>query len=205
MEKVDYRKTMKALYLPSAREAAIVDVPGMNFLMIDGAGDPNGSKTFQEAVEALFAVSYTLKFAVRQGPSAIDYAVMPLEGLWWMDEPGGFDPSRKDLWKWTAMIAQPDPVTGELFRMTAEQVREKKDPPALSRIRFEAFAEGRAAQILHVGPFDAEGPAIEKIHRLAEANGCRLRGKHHEIYLSDFRRTVPAKLKTVIRQPVERA
>ncbi len=205
MEKIDYRKTMKALYAPSARDAAMVDVPKMNFLMVDGAGDPNGSKTFQEAVEALFAVSYTIKFAVKKGPSGIDYAVMPLEGLWWMDGPGEFDPSRKDLWKWTVMIAQPDPVTRELFRTVAAQVKEKKDPPALSRIRFEAFAEGRVAQILHVGPFDAEGPAIEKIHRLAEANSCRLRGKHHEIYLSDMRRTAPAKLKTVVRQPVEKA
>ncbi len=205
MEKIDYRKTMKALYAPSAREAAMVDVPRMSFLMVDGAGDPNGSKTFREAVEALFAVSYAIKFAVKKGPSGIDYAVMPLEGLWWMEGPGGFDPSRKDLWKWTVMVAQPGPVTRELFGAAAAQVKEKKDPPALSRIRFEAFAEGRAAQILHVGPFDAEGPAIEKIHRLAEANGCRLRGKHHEIYLSDMRRTAPAKLKTVVRQPVETA
>ncbi len=205
MVKIDYRKTMKVLYAPSAREAAIVDVPRMNFLMVDGAGDPNGSMTFQEAVEALFAVSFTLKFAVRKEPPGVDYAVMPLEGLWWMEEPGGFDPSRKDLWKWTVMIAQPDVVTPDRFRAAAAQVKEKKNPPALSRIRFESFAEGRAAQILHVGPFDAEGPAIQKIHRLAEANGCRLRGKHHEIYLSDFRRTAPAKLKTVIRQQVEKA
>ncbi len=205
MTKIDYRKTMKALYLPSAREAVAVDVPRMNFLMIDGAGDPNGSKTFEDAVEALFAVSYTLKFAVKKGPSGIDYAVMPLEGLWWMDGPGGFDPSRKDLWKWTVMIAQPEPVTGALFEAAAAQVKAKKEAPALPNVRFEAFAEGEAAQILHVGPFDAEGPAIEKLHRFAADNGFRLRGKHHEIYLSDMRRTAPAKLRTVIRQPVEKA
>jgi len=205
MGKIDYRKTMKALYLPSAREAAIVDVPGMNFAMIDGAGDPNGSKTFQDAVEALFAVSYTLKFTVKKGPSGIDYAVMPLEGLWWMEGPGEFDASRKDLWLWTVMIAQPEPVTKELFKEAVARVREKSDPPALPGIRFEAFAEGRAAQMLHVGPFDAEGPTIEKVHRFAAEHGFRLRGKHHEIYLSDFRRTAPAKLKTVVRHPVEKA
>ncbi len=205
MEKVDYRKALKTLYSPSARNAAIVDVPRMNFLMIDGAGDPNGSKTFQEAVEALFTVSYILKFAVKKGPSGIDYAVMPLEGLWWMDGPGAFDPSRKDLWKWTAMIAQPEPVTEALFRAAAAQAGEKKELPALSRIRFEAFAEGGAVQILHVGPFAAEGPTIEALHRFAADNGFRLRGKHHEIYLSDMRRTAPAKLKTVVRQPVESA
>jgi len=196
---------MKALYLPSAREAAIVDVPAMNFLMIDGAGDPNGSKTFQDAVEALFAVSYTLKFTVKKGPSGIDYAVMPLEGLWWMEGPGEFDPSRKDLWKWTAMIAQPGPVTRALFEAAAAQVKSKKEAPALPHVRFESFAEGRAAQMLHIGPFDAEGPTIEKVHRFAAENGFRLRGKHHEIYLSDFRRTAPAKLKTVVRHPVEKA
>ena len=205
MEKIDYRKTLKALYAPSAKEAAIVDVPPMNFLMVDGAGDPNASQPFAEAVEALFAVSYTLKFAVRKGPAGVDYAVMPLEGLWWMEGPGEFDPTRKDLWKWTAMIAQPEPVTRELFRAASGQVREKKDPPALSRIRFEAFAEGRCAQILHVGPFDAEGPSIEKVHRFAAENGYRLRGKHHEIYLSDMRRVAPGKMKTVVRHPVEKA
>ncbi len=205
MAKIDYRRTMKALYCPSAREAAIVDVPAMNFLMIDGAGDPNGSKAFQEAVEALFSLSYTIKFAVKKGPSGIDYAVMPLEGLWWMEGPGGFDPARKDLWKWTAMIAQPDAVTRDLFRAAAAQAAEKKELPALSRIRFEAFAEGQAAQILHIGPYAAEGPTIEKVHRFAADNGFRLRGKHHEIYLSDLRRTAPEKLKTVVRHPVEKA
>ena len=205
MEKLDYRKALKNLYAPSAKEVAIVDVPPMNFLMVDGAGDPNTSQPFPQAVEALFAVSYTLKFAIKKGPSGIDYAVMPLEGLWWMDGPVGFDPSRKDLWKWTIMIAQPDPVMPDLFRAAAAQVREKKELPALSRIRFEAFDEGRCAQILHVGPFDAEGPSIEKVHRFAAENGYRLRGRHHEIYLSDMRRVAPGKMKTVVRHPVEKA
>lgn len=205
MEKLDYRKTLKDLYAPSAKEVSIVDVPPMNFLMVDGAGDPNASQPFQQAVEALFAVSYTLKFAVKKGPSGIDYAVMPLEGLWWMEEPGGFDPSRKDLWKWTVMIAQPEPVTRALFEAAAAQVKAKKEAPALPNVRFEAFDEGRCAQILHVGPFDAEGPTIEKVHRFAAENGFRLRGRHHEIYLTDMRRVAPGKMKTILRHPVEMA
>lgn len=205
MEKLDYRKTLKNLYAPSAKEVAIVDVPPMNFLMVDGAGDPNTSQPFRQAIEALFAVSYTLKFTVKKGPSGIDYAVMPLEGLWWMEEPGGFDPSRKDLWKWTVMIAQPEPVTRALFEAAAARVNAKKEAPALPRVRFEAFAEGQAAQILHIGPFDTEGPSIVKVHRFAAENGFRLRGRHHEIYLSDMRKVAPGKMKTVLRHPVEKA
>jgi hypothetical protein len=203
MEKIDLRKQWKHLYKPSPKKVEIVDVPQMNFLMIDGRGDPNTSQEFQEAVEALFGVSYAAKFMVKKGETAIDYSVMPLEGLWWMDDMAEFSIERKHEWKWTAMIMQPEYVGADLLQAAMEQVEKKKNPAALSKLRFESYHEGESAQIMHIGPFAEEGLTIEKIHQFIEDNGYALSGKHHEIYLSDFRRAAPEKLKTVIRQPVE--
>ena len=203
MEKIDLRKEWKHLYKPSPKKVEIVDVPQMNFLMIDGRGDPNTSQEFQEAVEVLFGVSYTAKFMVKKGETAIDYSVMPLEGLWWMDNMAEFSIERKHEWKWTAMTMQPEYVSADLLQAAMAQVEKKKNPAALSKLRFESYQEGEAAQIMHIGPFAGEGPTIAKIHQFIEDNGYALSGKHHEIYLSDFRKAAPEKLKTVIRQPFE--
>jgi hypothetical protein len=181
----------------------LVDVPEMNFMMIDGTGDPNGSEEFQRAVEALFATSYALKFLVKKGPLAIDYGVLPLEGMWWADDMSAFTSRDKSSWKWTLMIMQPEYATADLFAQALEQVRRKKGLPGLDLLRLEPFHEGLSAQLLHVGPFSEEGPTIEHLHRFIEENGYRRRDRHREIYLSDFRRTAPEKLKTIIRQPVE--
>jgi hypothetical protein len=201
--RIDLRKELKHLYNPSSKQIAIVDVPEMNFLMIDGQGDPNTSVAYRDAVEALFAVSYTLKFMIKKSESPVDYAVMPLEGLWWVEDMTQFRMHNKDAWKWTSMIMQPEYVTAELFQETLKRVRKKKDLPALSGMRFESFHEGQAAQILYFGAYADEGPTIEGIHRFITEQGHRLRGRHHEIYLSDPRRTAPEKLKTVIRQPFD--
>jgi len=203
-KKVDLRKELKHLYNPSAKEVSVVDVPEMNFLMVDGEGDPNTSEWYGQAVEALYAVSYALKFMVKKGDAGVDYAVMPLDGLWWADDMSRFSTSDKDAWKWTMMIMQPEFVTVEQFEEAKGQTEKKKvSLTALASMGFEAFREGRAAQILHVGPFADEGPNIEKIHRFIEELGHERTGKHHEIYLSDPRRTAPERLKTVIRQPFE--
>ena len=201
MQKIDLKKEWKHLYKPSPKKIDIVDVPRMNFIMTDGRGDPNTSQEFQAAVEALFGVSYTAKFMVKKSEAAVDYAVMPLEGLWWADNMAEFSIERKADWKWTAMIMQPEYVTPDLLQAAMEQVKKKKNPSALSKLRFDTYQEGQAAQIMHIGPFAEEGPTIEKIHQFIFDNGYELSGKHHEIYLSDFRRTAPEKLKTVIRQP----
>ena len=203
MEKRDYRKELKQLYAPSAKEVTIVDVPTMNFLMIDGQGDPGTSGEYQAAIEALYGVAYTLKFAVKKGPGQIDYAVFPLEGLWWADEMSAFTSARRDEWKWTAMIAQPECVTPPLFKGALAEVERKKGISLSAVMRLEPLSEGKAAQIMHIGPFSAEGPTIEKIHSTIHALHGSPTGKHHEIYLSDFRRTAPEKLKTVIRQPFQ--
>ena len=201
MDKVDYKKELKHLYKPSPLKIEFRDIPKMNFLMIDGTGDPNTSLAYKEAIEALFTLSYTLKFIIKKGEQEIDYGVMPLEGLWWVDDKSKFDPNKKEDWKWTALIMQPAVVTGELVTRAIEEVRKKKNPKALSKIRFETFTEGKAAQTLHIGPFSKEGPTIKKVHDFIIDNGYKLSGKHHEIYLSDIRRAAPEKWKTIIRQP----
>lgn len=201
MKKIDLKKELKQLYGVSEKEPVSVDVPPMNYLMIEGAGDPNTSKEYAEAVEALFAVSYAAKFAVKRGELAIDYGVMPLEGLWWADDMSTFTPDDKSKWRWTMMIMQPAFVTRELVQTALAEVKRKKDPPGLPRLAFETLVEGRAAQILHIGPFSTERPTIERLHAFVFAHG-RLSGKHHEIYLGDIRRADPAKWKTIIRQPL---
>ena len=199
--KVDLRKELKNLYAPSAKEVLAVNVPKMNFLMISGMGDPNTSQEYKDAVEALFSLSYAIKFMIKKEKS-IDYAVMPLEGLWWVDDMTRFSVENKNEWKWTSMIMQPEYVTKEIVNEALDETRKKKNLPALSKIRFEAFSEGPSAQIMHIGPFSAEGPTIEKIRNFIKKQGYNLSGKHHEIYLSDPRKSAPEKMKTVLRQPM---
>ncbi len=202
MKKIDYKKELKHLYRPSRASIKTVDVPRMNFLMIDGHGDPNTAKEYSDAVEALYAVSYALKFMVKKGELEIDYGVMPLEGLWWVDDMSQFDINDKTNWKWTSMIMQPEYVTQDLFTAACERVK-KKNPVSLPKVRFESFCEGKAVQIMHIGPFSEEGPTVERVHEFIRDNGYSEAGRHHEIYLSDIRKAAPEKWKTVIRQPIE--
>lgn len=202
MEKRDLKKELKHLYQPSAKKVVQVDVPTMNYLMVDGTGDPNTSPAYAEAMEALFAVSYAIKFMVKKGPAGIDYGVMPLEGLWWANDMSQFTTKDKSNWKWTMMIMQPSFVTPEIIDSAIADVKRKKNPTAISKVRVEDFPEGTCAQILHIGPFSEEGPTIEKVHLFIDSRGKRV-GKHHEIYLSDIRKADPAKWKTVIRQPMQ--
>jgi hypothetical protein len=203
MAKIDHKKQLKHLYAASAKQPTLVNVPPLNYLRIDGIGDPNTSSAYKNAVEALFSLSYTMKFAIKKGAAAVDYGVMPLEGLWWMDDMKQFSVTRKDEWKWTMMIMQPEVVTQAIVAACRSDLARKKDLAALSKVEFAAFKEGKAAQILHVGPFTEEGPTIQKLHDFIQAQGLKLTGKHHEIYLSDIRRAAPEKWKTIIRQPVE--
>lgn len=204
MSKIDLKKDLKHLYNPSKKDFSVVEVPPMNFLMIDGRGDPNKSADYQAAIEALFNLSYTLKFMVKKS-DITDYAVMPLEGLWWVDDVHQIDLwDKKDEWYWTAMIMQPNVVTAEQVAAATEEVQRKKAPSALDKMRFERFDEGLAAHILYIGPFADEKPTIDRLHHFITEGGNQLTGKHHEIYLNDFRRTAPEKLKTVIRQPMRK-
>lgn len=202
MDKIDLKKRLKPLYDARAGTVSEIDVPPLDYLMIDGQGDPNTSPAFQAAVEALFALSYAIKFLVKKGPTGVDYGVAPLEGLWWTDGKAPFDVADRAKWKWTVMILQPEWVTPAIVEQARRETAKKKALEALPRLRFESMTEGRCAQTLHVGPFADEGPTIAKVHEFIERGGRRLAGKHHEIYLSDIRRVEPAKLKTLIRQPM---
>lgn len=200
MKKIDLKKDLKHLYQASAKEVVQVDVPAFKFLMIDGKGDPNISSEYAQAVEALFSVSYTTKFMVREGSQGIDYAVMPLEGLWWADDMSAFVSNDRSKWQWTMMIMQPSFVADEVIQAAMVEVKSKKQLPAVGGLRLESFAEGVCAQVLHVGPFSEEGPTIERLHEFIDTRAAKA-GKHHEIYLSDIRRADPKKWKTIIRQP----
>ena len=202
MTKIDYKKELKPLYSPSAKEATVIEVPATSLLMIDGAGDPATSKEYMDAIRTLYPLSYTLKFMVKKS-RGVDYGVMPMEGLWWADDMGAFMENNRDLWMWTSMVPQPEFITGDMVKQAMEQVEKKSNPPALSKVRFELFNEGSCAQIMHIGPYSAEGPTIKKLHDFIEAKGYERSGKHHEIYLSDPRRSAPEKLKTIIRQPIK--
>jgi hypothetical protein len=203
MKQVDLRKELGHLYDPSAKEVVEVEVPEMRFLMVDGQGDPATSMADQEAIETLYALSYALKFAIKE-EEGLDYAVMPLEGLWWVDEEGAALEDileNRDKWKWSSMMMQPEWVTEGRVERALTFVEKKKRPPALRRVRIEPSHEGRAAQVMHIGPHAEERPAIERVDRFIEERGARMRGKHHEIYLTDPSRTPPKMNKTVIRHP----
>jgi hypothetical protein len=197
---LDLSKVLQELYKPSAKLVTEVNIPALNYFMLDGQGDPNTSPAFPQAIEALYGMSYTLKFGLKKS-AGLDWKVMPLEGLWWMDDMTQFSQEKKDDWLWTLMIAQPDFVVPEQVESARRELQKKKNPAALPRLRFERWQEGPAAQILYIGPFSEERPTIEIIHAFIQAKGHKLSGKHHEIYLSDPRRTPPGKLKTIIRQP----
>ena len=200
MSKTDLKRELKHLYGPRKGKMEIVDVPEMSFLMIDGHGDPNTSQDYQDTINALYTMAYTLKFASKA--MGRDFAVMPLEGLWWMEDMSAFSLENKDRWDWTMMIVQPDWVTSVMVETAREEAARKKDPSALPRIRFESYHEGLSVQTMYVGPYADEHDTIMELHAFAEEEGYVLSGKHHEVYLSDPRRTAPDKLRTVIRQPV---
>lgn len=207
MSKLDLRKQFKGLYNPSARKVEVVDVPRFQFALIDGLIEPGlgpgSSPTFQEAMQALYGAAYTLKFMSKQRKEEpIDYSVMALEGLWWV-EGGEFSFQRKDNWAYTLMVMQPDHITENMFQDALRQLRQKKgDQPAFSRLRLESFQEGLCVQIMHIGPYDAEPASIEKMDAFAREQGYQMHGKHHEIYLGNPLRADPAKLKTILRHPV---
>ena len=208
MEKLDLKKELKHLYTPSAKTVAIVDVPRFNFLMIDGAIEPGmapgTSPLFQENLGALYGAAYTLKFMVKKRKeNPVDYPVMGLEGLWWVED-GHFDINVKDNWFYTVMILQPDLVTADMFAEALAQLRRKKgDRPAFARLRLEAFTEGLCMQVMHIGPYADEPATVARMDTFAAENGYAKTGKHHEIYLGDPMKTDQSKLKTILRHPIQ--
>lgn len=202
---IDLKKTLDA-YRAKRGEFRLVDVPRMQYLMVDGAGDPNTATAFADAVTALYPVAYALKFLAR-AELGIDTVVMPLEGLWHAPDMDVFTARRdKSAWRWTLMILVPGHITPEMFERALAGASAKKDAsPSLSAVRLEPLDEGLCVQTLHLGAFDDEGPVLDEMHhRFIPEHGLAMRGMHHEIYFSDFRRVEPAKRRTILRQPVTR-
>ncbi|HZH02131.1 MAG TPA: GyrI-like domain-containing protein [Myxococcaceae bacterium] len=201
MTAYDVKKELRPYYAPKNTDWEIVDVPPMRYIGIDGAGDPNTDKAYSAAVEALYSVAYTIKFSEER-----PFTVGPLEGLWWADDPTTFITRDKAAWSWTLLISQPPWITDSDIESAKQSALAKKKLPAIQRVRAISLAEGPSAQLLHVGSYDDEGPKLAQLHNefLAE-HRLAFNGKHHEIYLSDPRRTEAAKLKTILRQPVRPA
>lgn len=207
VQTLDLKKQYKYLYSPSAKKVELVDVPDLKFLMIDGAIEqglaPGTSPGFKEAMEAMYGAAYTLKFMCKLNKSnPLDYPVMALEGLWWVED-GNFDLKRKDNWFYRLLILQPELITQEIFQEGLAKLRKKKgDQPGFARLKLEQFTEGPSLQIMHLGPYDSEPETLNKMHAYAAANSYRLTGLHHEIYLGNPMRAEPEKLKTILRHPV---
>jgi hypothetical protein len=214
MKTLDLKKKFKHLYQPSAKKIETVQVQNLQFAMIDGAiekgSEPGKSPNFAEATQTLYSISYTLKFMLKKRKTdAIDYPVMALEGLWWVED-GHFDITVKDNWFYTLMIMQPDVITAEIFEKAREEVRKKKgDSDMLNKLRLAHFEEGLCVQTMHIGPYATEPATIDRMKKFMEENGLKdsvgpIGGKHHEIYISDPRKAAPDKMKTVLRHPVVR-
>jgi hypothetical protein len=201
----DVKRELPALYTPKNRDWALLTVPPQRFLAVAGTGDPNTAPAYTEAVEALYAVAYTLKFAGKR--AGRDFVVGPLEGLWYADDASVFSAREKAEWSWTMLICLPDSASKTDVDAAVAAARDKKkDLPALERVRIESLDEGLCMQLLHVGSYDEETPALVRLHgEVLPAEGLRERGRHHEVYLGDPRRTAPEKLRTVLRQPVSPA
>ncbi len=204
MEKIDLRTKYKPFYSPSSKAFSFVTLPVLNYLMIDGHGDPSTSQDYQEAIQTLYSLSYTLKFASKKS-SGMDFTVMGLEGLWWVPDMATFSLDHKDEWDWTAMILQPEFITPEMVKDAIAAASAKGKAPLADRTRLEALAEGECVQILFFGAYDDEAPTIARMHAFIHENAYTPNGKHHEIYLSDARRVAPEKNKTILRQPVRKA
>ena len=198
---VDLRRELRDLYSATS-SPALLDVPELPFLMIDGHGDPNTAPVYRHAVQALYSVAYAVRFALKR--AGVDARVMPLEGLWWTPDMSTFSTEAKSDWNWTLMILLPGQATSDVVEEARTRTAQQKGLEAIGRVRFERFAEGRAAQVLHVGPYSAEQPTVAALHAFIAEQGCLLSGKHHEIYLGDPRRAAPERLRTIIRQPLAR-
>lgn len=204
MDKIDFKKEWKYLYQPSKKEFQVVEVPVLKFFKVDGRGDPNSASEYTEAIEALYALSYKTKFYSKKAGK--DYVVPPLEGLWWADDMETFSTARdKSQWLWTMMIMTPDWITEDIVVESLAEVKKKKELPALDKLRWEAYPEGLAVQILHLGSYDDEGPVLARLHNeWMPEQGYTFNGLHHEIYLSDPQRVEASKLKTILRQPIRK-
>ncbi|MCB2214029.1 GyrI-like domain-containing protein [bacterium] len=200
MSKIDFKKQFKAQYT-APDEPELVAVPAFNYLAIDGRGNPNTAPVYQEAVSALYKLAYAIRFHMRD-EEGLDFGVMPLEGLWWVEDMDEFSYADKDNWAWTMLIMQPEAVTPAVVEAMREKVADKHNPPRLAEIELRTLEEGRSAQVMHHGPYADEKPTVDRLHAFIDAQGLTPHLKHHEIYLKDPNRSKPENLLTILRHPV---
>jgi hypothetical protein len=205
-EVFDFKKEYKYLYTPKPGKPGIVEVPDFKYIMIDGQGYPGTSEEFCRKMQVLYGLAYTIKFGMKlDKENPFDFKVAACSGLWHADDMTAFaEEGRKEEWKWTIMILQPDQVNTAIFEKAKEELKKKKNPPDIDRVYFKVYQEGLCAQVMHIGPYDREKPTIEMLHKFFKDRGYTFNGRHHEIYLGDPRRTQPEKLKTIIRQPIKK-
>lgn len=205
MTKVDLTKSMDS-YRARPGEFRVLDVPPLQYLMIDGHGDPNTAPEYAAALATLYPVAYRLKFASKTDLSR-DYVVPPLEALWWAEDMAAFTTARdKSRWSWTVMLMVPDWLGPEMVETARTRAGTTRRLASLDDLRLATLAEGRCVQTLHVGSYDDEAEVLARLHHeFLPGAGLRMTGRHHEIYLSDPRRVAPAKLRTILRQPVTEA
>lgn len=201
MAKIDLKKSLSECYTAKG-SVKLVEVPPITYICYEGKGDPNTSADFQQAMAVLYGLAYTIKFLCKA--DGRDFTVMPLEAQWWTDNPADYSELKKERWRWKVMIAVPDFVDEEMVSVARTQLEEKKGLPCVDRATLERMSDGLSAQYLHVGSYSEEGTGIAIMHREVEARGYRLRGRHREIYMGNPQRTEPEKLKTIIRQPIEK-
>jgi len=202
VDKFDLKKTLSDYFKARSETFTLVKIPKCNYLMVDGKGDPNTALEYADAIELLYGVSYTLKFLSKK-EIGVDYVVPPLEGLWWAEDMSTFERREKAKWSWTMMIMVPHEVSKTLVKEAVREFSGKKPAADVSKLRFDSLTEGLSVQVLHIGPYDAEGPILSKLHNeYMPENNYVFNGKHHEIYLSDPRKSAPSKLRTILRQPI---
>lgn len=208
METIDFKKDPA---YKAKTEPEIVTIPKTLYVMVDGKGMPENSDgentEFQEAMQILFGIVYTIKFWDKKYPAPPNYAkfnMAPLSGLWWMKNGQSFDMAKPDKWQWTVMLRVPEFVTPKYFNDVLDACIAQKKSEIYKKARLEYLDEGTCVQILHIGPYNTEAPNIEKMHAYAIDKGYTLTGKHHELYFGDPRRTAPEKLKTILRQPISK-
>jgi hypothetical protein len=205
MQKIDFKKTMKEAFNASVKKVSFVEIPEMQYLMVEGKGYPENNTSYQQSFEALYGVAYTLKFMLKFNESIrpkkyCDYVIPPFGTQWWMAE-GDFDIKKADLWRWNNLLMQPDFITPELIEMAKSELKKKKNVASLNLLKFEKFYEGRVAQMMHIGPYSEVSRVAKQIILEIESRGYKLHGRHHEIYFNDPRKTAPEKLKTLVRIP----
>ena len=205
MTKIDLKKTLPDMYSADKHSVSIVDVPRVKYIMLEGKGDPSAGASMRYAAETLQILARTMRAINKRNPDTPDFTIMPLEAQWWAETVGAFVNDDRQRWYWNSMIALPNFITRDVFREAKKKLlKTKRIYPGLRKVKYKTVKDGLSVQLLHVGAFERQGDAIDVIHEYILENGYKLSGLHHEIYLNDMTRHLPQRMRTVVRQPVDK-